>query len=184
MNALTKVEAKVQFEAAISSATAEKYAKWIKYLFNYWKRKEDWCKSYRKFAEIRGNHTNNFSETTMRIVKDRVLGRVKAFNAVSLLDSIVTVLERYYSVRLLKFAHGKVTTKRKLLRLLLVKAKQWDRGNIERLGENTFRLASSDGTKMYNVDLESGMNFGQNYIPTYVHNAIRTHYMYTINKMH
>jgi len=57
------------------------YEKWIKYVNNYWDRKEVWCLAFRD-ASVHGNQTNNFSEVNVRTFKDIVLSRNKAYNLV------------------------------------------------------------------------------------------------------
>ena len=56
-------------------------------------RKQEWAKLFRMELLMRGHHTNNFAEATMRILKDIILERVKAYNVVALVDYIVNVWE-------------------------------------------------------------------------------------------
>lgn len=46
----------------------KKYPKWIRYVINYWNRKEIWCMAYRN-ATIHGHHTNNLSEVNKGYLK-------------------------------------------------------------------------------------------------------------------
>lgn len=59
------------------------YENWTRYIINYWKRKELWCLAFRN-EEVRGHNTNNFSEVCIRIFKDEVLCRVKAYNVLTI----------------------------------------------------------------------------------------------------
>jgi len=49
---------------------------------NHWKHKERWCLAWRD------HHTNNYSEMSVRIFKENVLCRVKAYNVISLIDFV------------------------------------------------------------------------------------------------
>jgi len=75
-------------------------------------RGDEWLAVRRQDVIIRGNNTNNYSESTMRVLKDIVLSRTKAFNVVALVDFCSTVLQAYLVRRLLAFAHGRRTNPR------------------------------------------------------------------------
>jgi len=70
-----------------------------------------WCLVFRD-ASVHGHQTNNFSEVNVRIFKDIVLSRNKAYNAVALVDFICTSLEEYYLRRLRTFANRRNDTAR------------------------------------------------------------------------
>jgi len=63
-------------------------------------------------ASVHGHQTNNFSEVNVRIFKDIVLSRNKAYNAVALVDFICISLEEYYLRRLRTFVNGRNDTAR------------------------------------------------------------------------
>ncbi|XP_028044473.1 uncharacterized protein LOC114253691 [Rhopalosiphum maidis] len=71
------------------------YEKWVIYINNYWSRKELWYLAFRD-TTVHGNQTNNFSEVSVRLFKDIVLSRNKAYNAIALVDFIFTGIEDYY----------------------------------------------------------------------------------------
>lgn len=50
------------------------------HLTNLWNRREEWCLPYRCDVVTRGNNTNNYCESSIRIFKDIVLQRCKVFN--------------------------------------------------------------------------------------------------------
>ena len=75
------------------------YDNYIKYLRALWERKELWCMAWRT-SHHRGHHKNNFAEVTVRLYKDKVLCRAKAYNAIALIDFTVRVMEDYYKNRL------------------------------------------------------------------------------------
>ena len=52
----------------------------IQYADNLYKRKEEWALYYRKETCVRANNTNNYAEAGMRILKENVFNRTKAYN--------------------------------------------------------------------------------------------------------
>jgi hypothetical protein len=82
----------------------KKYKNFLRYLKDQWlARKHLWALCYRQNIKTRGNHTNNYVESAIRIFKEVILVRCKAFNVVALLAFVVTNLEKYHIARLLKF---------------------------------------------------------------------------------
>lgn len=70
------------------------------------KRKQEWVKLFRSEVIIRGHQTNNYAEASIRILKDIVLSRTKAFNVTAMVEFIVEVWERYFEAKLLHYAYG------------------------------------------------------------------------------
>lgn len=52
------------------------------------KRQEDWVLLLRSNIMTHGHNTDNIAEVTIRVLKDTVLNRVEAFNAVALADTV------------------------------------------------------------------------------------------------
>ena len=69
--------------------------------------KEEWVLLFRNEILTRGHNTNNFAEACIRILKDIILERTKAFNVAAMVDFIVNVWEPYFQSRLLHFAYGR-----------------------------------------------------------------------------
>jgi len=88
----------------------KKFPQWIKYMKNYWKIKEHWCITFRD-EPMHGHNTNNLSEVNLKIFKDIVLSRNKAYIAVALVDFICTSMEKYYTRRLRNVINGQYDTK-------------------------------------------------------------------------
>lgn len=132
-----------------------KYDKWIKYVNNYWDRKEVWCLAFRD-ASVHGNQTNNFSEVNVRIFKDIVLSRNKAYNAVALVDFICTSLEEYYLRRLRTFVNSRNDTARLLFQDQLKRAVYINKNEIEKLPNNIFKVPSETNSGFYEVDVTYG----------------------------
>jgi len=102
-----KTEAAELFNDLVN--TADLYGNFEQHLQALWERRAEWCLAWRNVPQLRGHHTNNYAEITVRLFKDNVLTRCKAYNAVAIVDFIVTVMERFYRNRLERFANGLVT---------------------------------------------------------------------------
>ena len=86
----------------------KKYPKCLAYIKSHWDQRKEWALCYRKHLLVRGNHTNNYAEAGIRIVKDLVFNRVKAYNIVQMFTFVTECLEMYYSRKLLSVAHNRV----------------------------------------------------------------------------
>lgn len=74
------------FSDMLKSEVVSKYGNIINHLKSLKLRLSEWALSYRKDYLTRGNNTNNYVEASLRIVKDKVLNRTKAFSIVQLFD--------------------------------------------------------------------------------------------------
>lgn len=141
---------------SINNVYVAKYSNWVKYINSYWKHKEIWILCYRNF-ETHGHQTNNFSEVCVRIYKDIVLSRNKAYNVVSLVDFTSTVMEHYYIRRIRKFCNSRCDVSRLFLLSLQKKVKYLTIEMIEALDNNMFKVPSEkDKTINYEVNATLG----------------------------
>lgn len=105
-------------------------------------QKEEWVLLYRTNLRTRGHNTNNFAEASIRVLKDIVLSRTKAFNAVALVESISDVWELYFKNRILKHANSRVPTHQLLYDSLLKKTPEGSEACVISRGENCFSVPS------------------------------------------
>ncbi|XP_050065244.1 uncharacterized protein LOC126554199 [Aphis gossypii] len=135
------------------------FPKWTRYLNEHWHTRHKWCLAWRD-ESTKGHHTNNYSEITVRIFKDTVLSRVKAYNVVALLDFTCTVLEDHYCRRLMAFAncrHTKNRNARIFLDSLIKKASTIQKAHIESKSEYEYCVQSeNDSSCIYNVNIMGG----------------------------
>ena len=103
---------------------------------------------------MRGHNTNNFSEICIRIFKDEVLCRVKAYNVLTILDFIVTHLENHYRKKLRDFANNRCARRRLFLLSLKKKAANVNKNDITMINEHTFSVKSNKD--IYLVNIQSG----------------------------
>src|ERR1700733_4126720 len=141
MMATSKERVLEEFHSAITSQLSCKYPRWQQRVVKYFERHEAWCIAWRS-AVHRGHHTNNYSEVTVRLFKDIVLSRLKAYNVVSLVDFVCTAMEQYYINRLLEFAHSRVATPYILLRKQTSQAGYVDASAIRQTADSTFEIPS------------------------------------------
>ena len=81
-----------------------RYPKVKTYLARVFEDRESWAICYRKNLPLRGNNTNNYCEVAMRILKDKIFFRSKAFNIPQMLDFLTSRMEAYYEQRLIGVA--------------------------------------------------------------------------------
>ena len=77
-------------------------------------KEEEWALTHRSDLTTREKHTNNYSEASMRILKDRIFDRTRAYNVVQMFQYLSTTLELYFEKRLLDVAHNRPSPHLKL----------------------------------------------------------------------
>ena len=70
-----------------------KYPQILPRLQQFWERRTEWALSYRLDRPTRGNFTNNYAEAGIRVLKEIIFGRVKAYNLVQMFEFIVSIME-------------------------------------------------------------------------------------------
>ncbi|KAK1887062.1 Transposase, partial [Dissostichus eleginoides] len=95
------------YSEARGHPVAASYEKFLRHLDRLYARRERWALSYRGSFLTRGNNTNNFAEAAMRVLKDKILQRTKAFNLPQLFDLLTSRLETYYEARIVDVALGR-----------------------------------------------------------------------------
>ena len=90
-------------------------------------------------------------------IQDRILRRSKSFNAISLIDTLIMCLEAHYSKKLIDFAHGKITSKRRFLLTSFEKAHYLTADQILRVNGSEFKVPSeSQEGIIYSVNTDLG----------------------------
>ena len=129
---------------------SSKYPQFQNYVSKLWLRKEEWCLAWRTSPCLRGHHTNNIAEASIRLYKDQVLQRSKAYNLVALVDFCVSDMEDYYKNRLLDFAHCRVAKPFLLYQHFVQKASYIkDSSEVVMLDDDTFKIPSESQTDCY-----------------------------------
>lgn len=89
----------------------------------------------------RGHNTNNYSEAFIRILKDVMLCRTKAYNAVALAEQIMWDWKHHFETRLMR---------------LLQKLTNFTRQDVHDLGDGAYRVPNSSCTRSYDAEVELG----------------------------
>jgi len=148
-------EVETAYEDLLSSSGATKYLLWKNYVQNLWKSRERWCMAWRG-AEMRGHQTNNFTEAAVRLFKDVVLSRCKAYNSIALMDFICTSLETYYTRRFRTFANSRCSAPRKLLEGVMKKTGYLQFSDIKQDGDIYYVPSEKDKLTLYEVNVSIG----------------------------
>ena len=90
--------------------TAKCYPQFLSHVESLWPRRKEWAHCYRKRLLLRGNHTNNYSEACMKILKELIFSRVKAYNMVQVFHFVSETLESYYCRKLLSISNNRLDT--------------------------------------------------------------------------
>jgi hypothetical protein len=151
------MDLETKYEAAVRDDKLKKHPKVLAYVQHMFGRRHLWALCHRKDLLVRGNNTNNFCETGMRVLKDRVLNRTKAFNVQQLIDFVSTRMELYYERRCVDVANN-VLYRVQQSRFLLPLNDPVDALFIDRVGETDFVVQSTtDPSCHYTVDMSVGL---------------------------
>lgn len=141
-----------ELDAATAELQLNSHKGYVARVVAFLERKTEWVLLYRSTILTRGHNTNNFAEASIRVLKDVVLCRHKAYNAVALVDIVATVWEGHLQKRLLTHAHNRVPAHKILYDKLLQKMPENAAVSICDLGNSLYQVPSGqqDG-KVYEV---------------------------------
>ncbi|XP_059489178.1 uncharacterized protein LOC132204967 isoform X1 [Neocloeon triangulifer] len=148
-----------EFESASESILAqnEAHPKYVKRFQKFAKRVEEWAIYARVGAMNRGNDTNNFAETSIKIAKEAVMQRMKAYNPVALIEFVIGPMDDYYKRRLLDHAHNRHSAHSLVFDKMLKRASSIDPNKIIKIDENLYSVPSSISAEtFYEVRTDSG----------------------------
>lgn len=97
-----------RFNQILKDNTAVIYPQFIKHVNNYWPRRHKWAICFRQHLLIRGNQTNNYAETGIKILKEIVFSHVKAYNLIEMVSFVTDTMDLYYQRRLLHLANNRI----------------------------------------------------------------------------
>ena len=147
-----------QYSAAQKCPVTNKYPNYLQHIQALWPRRQEWAHCYRKHILIRGNHTNNFAEAGMKILKEIVFSRVKAYNSVQLFHFVTETLESYYCRKMLSVSNNRLDTY-VALRFQGLNAKKVPKDSIEEVDTGKFYHVKSTSQRgvVYAVDMMVGV---------------------------
>ena len=89
---------------------AIKYPHFLQHIQSVWEKRHDWAHCYRTCLPLRGHQTNNIAEAGIRILKELIFSRVKAYNLIQMFFFVTEILETYYQKKLISLANNRVET--------------------------------------------------------------------------
>lgn len=95
------------YKAFIEDPVAREHPQFLKHLAEVYGRREEWAICLQAGLPTRGHHTNNYADGAMRVLKDKVLHCLKAYNLTQLVDFVHTRLEAHYTRRLTDEANNR-----------------------------------------------------------------------------
>nr|XP_033481204.1 uncharacterized protein LOC117256028 [Epinephelus lanceolatus] len=137
------------YRMLIEDPVAKGHPEFIKHLADVYGRREEWAICLQSGLPTRGHHTNNYAQSAMRVLKDKVLYRLKAYNITQLVDFVHTRLEAHYIRRLTDVANNQVRGEERT-------AGAVDCGAIVKEDEMNYIVPSSTGPERYHVSMDIG----------------------------
>ena len=131
--------------------------KFVKRLHGNLERQQEWVARHRVNLITRSHDTNNYAEASIRIMKDVILHRTKAFNVVALVEFCGVIWNNYIETRLLSFAHNRRSRPAIMFEKLCSRMKGQDPKLAVPVNETTWIVpsATSLGVK-YEVNVDLG----------------------------
>ncbi len=96
------------YSSILKFPLVQQYPKFLSHLKSLWPRRKEWAHCYRKRLMLRGNHTNNYAEAGMKILKELIFSRVKAYNMVQVFHFLSETLESYHCRKLLSVSNNRL----------------------------------------------------------------------------
>ena len=107
--AKTEAELITEYSNFKNHALVKKYKHFNSYITGYWVRRKEWAICFRDAEYMRGINTNIYAESGIKILKDIVFKRFKAYNLIQLFKFITVTFDIfYYKQRLLAIAHNRM----------------------------------------------------------------------------
>lgn len=116
------------------------YPQFVDRFKKFYERRNEWVLLFRQNLITRGNNTNNYAEATIRILKDVVLNRTKAYNVVALVEFSIMVWDQYLTKKLLHFAYMRNKKPYLLYSSLCAKMKEYNLKDVIEVEENIFLI--------------------------------------------
>ncbi|XP_072168858.1 uncharacterized protein [Diadema setosum] len=107
----SSLELETRFQQIQEDKVASRYPKFKEHVADIFARRDAWALCLHQTANLllRGNVSNNFVESAMRVIKEKVFNRLKAFNVTQLFHFLVTRFTAYYERRLVDVSNNRLT---------------------------------------------------------------------------
>ena len=91
-----------------SDSTVKLYPKFLEHIKKYWSKRQRWALCFRTTLMTWGNNTNNYAEASIKVLKEQVFSKIKAYNLIEMVTFVADVMETYYQRRLLHLANNRI----------------------------------------------------------------------------
>ncbi|KAH9367268.1 hypothetical protein HPB48_013609 [Haemaphysalis longicornis] len=132
-----------ELQAATENLLTLPHPAYLERVKDFLKCQEQWVLFHRSGLLTRGQNTNNYSEASIRILKDVVLCRTKAFNAVALAEFVMTQWEQHFRDRLIRHSNHREPSHDLLFEELLQRCSGISPDQIVQTSLTTYSVPSS-----------------------------------------
>lgn len=136
-----------------------KYKNYKKYIEEQWfSVSHQWALVYRLKLPLHGMNTNNATEAAIKLSKEQVFQRIKAFNIPQTLDFILTRFDLFYEIKMTLVASNRSGGFHKLGRGYINDGKKGIRADsVQNIGDEEYTVPSETTSgKIYRVNLNIG----------------------------
>ncbi|KAL5236478.1 hypothetical protein ACI65C_003888 [Semiaphis heraclei] len=133
------------------------YPRFKVYVEGLFQRRQEWAICLRNNFVTRGQNTNNISEAGVKIMKDVVLERTKAYSPVQLFFFIINDLDKFYEMKILDVAANRPPQYLKKKYFISAKQKKSLEYEALDLGKSLFVVKNKMKNTTYNVDTDTGL---------------------------
>ena len=107
VNTRTKESLQSLLDQLLKLPVTLKYPHFVEHLKSIWTKRYTWAHCYRKRLLIRGNHTNNYAEAGIKILKELVFSRD---NLVQMFTFVYDIMDMYYQKKLIAISNHRFET--------------------------------------------------------------------------
>ncbi|XP_077119077.1 uncharacterized protein LOC143775119 [Ranitomeya variabilis] len=158
---LVNEPSQLQFESlfteVMSSPILQKYPNVHKYLAKMRDRAGEWAMCHRATLLTRGHDTNNYSKANIRVLKEKVLMRVKAFNIAQLFDFLTTRFMTYFEQRIMSVLSNRTVNVSRSR--YFIPEIQTDNLIVTHISDDTYNVKNSTSGHEYAVNMLTGTCF-------------------------
>ncbi|KAI5695941.1 hypothetical protein M8J75_005780 [Diaphorina citri] len=136
----------------LEDSVVNKYNNFVCYIKKYISRSSMWAHSFR--TTVRGNNTNNIVEGAMRVMKDCILSRTKAYNPIQLFKFLEMEFCQFYTMKIEDMLNGKYWSKRSKY---FPEENKLEDLEIKKAESLHITVVHKKSLQEYNLDLEAGL---------------------------
>ena len=136
-----------------TDAISIKYPRFVTHIDNIIGRRAEWSLVDRLDPSVRGHNTTAYCEAWMRVFKDKIFHRLRAYNVAQLTDFILTRLEDYHMCRLADVANNRLPSYSVMSRFY-PNHRDISLDDVNSVGNDQYTVLSSKRVQTYDVDMQ------------------------------